>query len=172
MYIFRILLTAMLTFGGPHVVFSQGSQTKSKKVSAKKKNAKSKRKLTWKKYYAACSGKNDSREENFEKIKGTTVLWVGTVAEITKDVALGASRQWDENVIRVKMDPSESLVADVRLRIPKELANKMNVFENGQHIAFKGKIMYMGTKLSDHVVEVQNFKRVKPRQKKESKGPS
>ena len=169
MVIFKIFLAAILICSAPHVSFSQNSKTQFKQFAAKKKKSKSRRKLSWKKYHAICGGKNDSREANFEKAKGRTILWVGTVAEISKDVALGNNRYWAENVIRVKMDPSESLVADVRLRIPKAMAKKMMSFENGQHIAFKGKIMYMGTRLSDHVVEVENFKRVKPRKKKTPK---
>jgi len=172
MFTIRILFTIALLIAVPYTALSQGSQTSSKQVNAKKKTSKSKRKLSWKKYHTICGGKSENREENFEKVKGTTILWVGIVAGITNDVALANNRQWHENVIRVKMDPSESLVADVRLRIPKEMVKKMESFEDGQHIAFKGKIMYMGTKLSDHVVEVKNFKRVKPKKKKEPKDPS
>ena len=154
----------------PFALFSEESQPHIQFASAKKKNSKSRNKLNWKKYYAICGAKNDEREENFEKIKGKTVLWVGTLAEITKDLALTDNPRWAENVIRIKMDPSDSLVADVKLRIPKAMTDKMMALEKGQYVAFKGKIMYLGTKLSDHLVEVENFKRVKPRTKKKPNG--
>ena len=159
----RIVLIMVLTFAIPYSSFSQGSETRTQTSSKKKKSSKSKKKMTWKKYYALCGGKNGSREKNFEKIKGRTIFWVGSVAEITKDIALAENRRWAENVIRVKMEPSDSLVADVRLRIPKEMSERMMAFEKGQFIGFKGKIMYLGTRLSDHVVEVEKFKRARPK---------
>ena len=90
---------------------------------------------------------------------------MGKVAEITKDFALTEHRKWSETVMRVKMDPSDSMLADIKLKIPKSMKDKLMTFEKGQYVAFKGKIMYLGTTLSDHVVEVENFKKMKPKPK-------
>ena len=156
---YRIVVPIFLIIAVTHNLMGQATHPS----PSAKKSTQGKKKLTWKKYHAICGAKNESREKNFEKIKGMSILWVGNIAEITKDIALGDNPRWLENVIRVKMDPSDSLVADCRLRIPKALKDKMMAVEKGQYIAFKGKINYLGTKLSDHVVEVENFKRVKPK---------
>ena len=126
---------------------------------------KKKPKFTWKKYHHVCGKDNADRDANFEKIKGKTIVWKGKVAEITEDVALGNHRTWAGDVIRVKMDPSDSIVADVRLRIPKQMVNDMNRFSKGDFIGFKGKIMYLGSRLGDHIVEVEKFKRLVPKKK-------
>ena len=94
---------------------------------------------------------------------------MGKVAEITNDLALTGHRKWSEDVVKVKMDPSDSFLADIKLKIPKTMNDKLKTFKKGQYIAFKGKIKHLGTKLSDHVVEVENFKKMKP--KSESNSP-
>ena len=171
MFVIRIFLVWSIILIFPYSSFSQGSETRSRSIAnAAKKSSKAKKKMSWKKYHALCGAENGKREENFEKIKGRTILWVGSIAEITKDIALGQNRRWAETVIRMKMKPSDSLVADVRLRIPKTMEDKMMALEKGQVIGFKGKIMYLGTRLSDHVVEVEKFGKAKP--KKSSIAPS
>ena len=164
----RMLLAVLLSIAITSSFDLYGASKGSRQNQTKKRSSKAKKRLNWKKYHAVCGAKNDSRESNFDQVKGITIYWVGAIAEITKDPALSENRRWAENVIRVKMDPSDSLVADVRFRIPKDKKDKMESFEKGQYIAFMGKIMYLGTRLSDHVVEVQNFKRVKAKSTKKS----
>ena len=161
----QFMLAILILVLGPYNTFAKGTNTGSSKTANKKTE---KKKLSWKKYHAVCGMKNKSREKNFDKVKGTNIFWIGKVAEITKDLALTDHRKWMEKVIRLKMEPSESLVADIRLRIPKALTTKMEKVEKGQYLGVKGKIMHLGTRLGDHVVEVENFKRMKPKPKKDS----
>ncbi len=131
-------------------------------MSQTQKSATKKKAFSWKKYHAACGAGNDSREGNFEKIKGKSIMWRGTVGEVLKDPALEGNRMFAEKVIRVKMEPSDGLVADVKLKLRKSDEEKVNSYEKGDNILFKGKIMYLGTRLSDHTIEVEKFKKLKP----------
>ena len=100
--------------------------------------------------------------DSVAKVKGRSIMWKGTVAEILSDPALSDHRKWAPKVIRLKMDPSDGILADLRLRIPIKMQDKMLRYKKGDHIVFKGNIVYIGSRLADHVVQVDKFKRVKP----------
>ena len=164
MKILIVLFTTFLFIDGISFTWAKESITYefAKNKSGKKKT---KNKLTWKKFHAICGSGNESRQKNFDKVKGRVIFWVGKVADISKDMALTGNRKWCEEVIKVKMDPSGSFLSDIKLKIPKNMNDKLMTFEKDQYVAFKGKIMYLGTKLSDHVVEVEKFKKMKPKPK-------
>ena len=159
MKIFKVIAIAMLVFSASMDVQGQYSQPS---PGASKSNAK--KKLSWKKYHTICGKKNSKRGVNFEKVKGQNIVWHGTVIEVIEDVSLSQNRRWSPEVIRLKMDPSDSLVADVRLRIPLQEESKMKKLKAGEILGFKGKVMYLGTRISDHIIEVDKFKRLRRKQ--------
>ncbi len=140
-------------------------------VGYSKDNPKKKRRkssgLSWAKYHRQCGSGNLEREANFERFKGKSITWHGKVAEIEPESAFkNGHALWASDIIRVKMSPSDALRADVRLRIPKVHSGKIANVKPGIEILFKGKIMYLGTKMTDHIVEVEKFGKYKKNSKK------
>ncbi len=146
-----ILLTALLI-----LPLSLHSQNKPKK----------KKGLSWKRYHKACGKDNGNRIDNFEKIKNKSIVWHGTVVEIKYNSILQNHHIFSPKTIRIKMDPSDSLKADVKLKVPKAMGDKIDKVPKGAEILFKGKIKYLGNFTQDHVVEVEKFGKYKSKKHK------
>ncbi len=149
-----IFLTALLIL--PLCLHSQNSSKKKKK-------------LTWKRYHKACGKDNGDRIDNFNNFKDKTIVWHGKVAEIKYNSILQNHRIFSPKTIRIKMDPSDSLKADVKLKVPKEMEDKIDKVPKGAEILFKGKIKYLGNFTQDHVVEVEKFGKYKGKKKKKKR---
>ena len=53
--------------------------------------------LTWKTYHKYCGPQNLFNKKNFKKIKGTTVTWKGTVAQVLDD---DSSNSYSNKIVR------------------------------------------------------------------------
>ncbi len=137
--------------------FTSSAQQKSRKKSAKKPA------FTWEEYLKLCGNSIPERNLNFEEVKGKIILWKGTFTKTDQDPAFKDHETWAPDVLRVKMEPSEGILADLRLRIPKAKAGKISSLTIGDSIVFKGKIMYLGDKITDHIIEVDDFKKLVPK---------
>ena len=123
-------------------------------------------KVKWSSYHKWCSPNNLKRTENFKKVKGAKVIWVGKVYDVLKDAGMEESRSFNGNIVRVKMPKTNSLLSDVTLRMPRnETAH--NQYKRGDYVLFEGKIAYIGSKMNDHIVEVTKYKKVKLKKSKQ-----
>ncbi|MCH2205872.1 MAG: hypothetical protein MK132_08380 [Lentisphaerales bacterium] len=120
--------------------------------------------ITWKNYYKSCGANNLKKVENFKIVKGTVVTWTGKVYQVQKDAGAEEMRKFDSHIIRVKMPGSNSLMADVTLRIPKG-EQKHRKYKKGDYVTFRGPVKYLGSSMNDHIVEVERFKKVIPKVK-------
>lgn len=116
-------------------------------------------KITWAQYQKYCGQQNIQNKHNFERIQNAEVTWTGTIYQIVKDAGLEGSNSHAPKIIKVQMPNSKSLLSDVTLRLPR---NTEKIYENmkkGDKIIFRGKIAYIGSKLNDHIVLVEKFKK-------------
>ena len=138
-------------------------------TSYAKAKSKKKKGLTWARYHKICGADNGDRIDNFENVRDKKIVWHGTVAEIKYNSVLEGHRIFSPKNIRVKMNPSDSLKADVKLKIPKEMEDKIKKVTKGAEILFKGKIKHLGNFSQDHVVEVTKFGKYKKKKKKKKR---
>ena len=122
-------------------------------------------KISWPQYHKYCGQQNIRNKENFASVKGATVIWKGTIYAIREDAGVKDSRSHAPKIIQVKMPDSNSLLSDVTLRLPKGSEKIYGSMKKGDNIVFKGKIAYLGSKLNDHIVLVEQFKK-EPKKKK------
>ncbi|MCM8534114.1 MAG: hypothetical protein NE330_23330 [Lentisphaeraceae bacterium] len=123
-------------------------------------------KVNWTNYHKWCGPNNLKRTENFKKVKGAKVIWVGKVYDVLKDAGMEDARTFSGNVVRVKMPKTNSLLSDVTLRMPKK-ETAHNQYKRGDYILFEGKVAYIGSKMNDHIVEVTKYKKVKLKKSKQ-----
>ena len=143
-----LLILALLLFS------SCNETTKANSPQIKKAAAETlKKKLTWRDYHKYCGPQNANRNANFLLLKDANILWSGTFFDMPDDAA--------HTVVRIKMDPSDGL-ADVTLRIPKTRAKEAKAIKLGDKVKYKGKISYIGSRLMDHIVTCDNFKKYVP----------
>ena len=116
-------------------------------------------KITWKQYQKYCGQQNIQNKHNFARIRGAQVTWSGTVYQITKDAGMEDNRNHAPKIIKVQMPNSKSLLSDVTLRLPKGSEKIYGNMKKGDKIIFRGKISYIGSKLNDHIVIVEKFKK-------------
>ncbi len=117
-------------------------------------------KITWAQYQKYCGQQNIQNKHNFSRIKDAEVTWSGTVYQVAKDAGLEGSHSHAPKIIKVQMPNSKSLLSDVTLRLPKGTEKIYENLKKGDNIVFRGKIAYMGSKLNDHIVLVEKFKKV------------
>ena len=117
------------------------------------------KKITWKQYQKYCGQQNIQNKHNFARIKGAEVTWSGTVYQIIKDAGLEGNSKHAPKIIKVQMPDSKSLLSDVTLRLPKGTEKIYGNMKKGDKIVFRGKISYIGSKLNDHIVIVDKFKK-------------
>jgi len=150
----------------PLMVFVSCSDEKTKADSIKlsdEQATKIKQKLTWEIYRKYCGEQNLHAAKNFEKIKGTKVTWKGEFYSMPKDIN---RRGFSDHIMKIKMPKSKNILSDVTLRIRpdhKKIGDKLKVKDE---VLFQGKIMYRGEGIGDHVVEIDKFKYVPPKEPK------
>jgi hypothetical protein len=113
-----------------------------------------KKKLSWKDFHKFCGPQNANRSKNFPLLKDAQILWAGTFFDMPDDAA--------HTVVRIKMNPSDGL-ADVTLRIPKGMKAKGKELKLKDNVKFKGKMSYLGSRLMDHIVTCDDFKKYEPK---------
>lgn len=116
-------------------------------------------KITWAQYQKYCGQQNIQNKHNFARIKGAEVTWSGTVYQVIADAGLEGSNSHAPKIIKVQMPNSKSLLSDLTLRLPKDTAKIYENLKKGDKIIFRGKIGYMGSKLNDHIILVEKFKK-------------
>ncbi len=119
--------------------------------------------ISWAQYRASCGAK--AQEENMARAKdtfnkyfsGRTVTWTGKVASIDND-GLDNMNAYSELIVRVKMSPSNSILADLTLRFPKKMKESILQLNKGDSISFTGKITTMGGSILDHEIVISSFR--------------
>ena len=173
--IYFSILSIFLISCGEEQPTSEGLSNKERKEKLKemKKEAKKKRKEeedkivklkkdekpTWKKYLKYCGKENFDREDNFEHFKKRKVKWHGQISRIKKVAALEGHGKWEYEVFILKMDPSESNIGDVELRVPKSLKTALQKYKVDHVVQFEGEIAYIGDGLKNHIVEITSIKK-------------
>ena len=122
-------------------------------------------KISWPQFQKYCGQQNIMNKENFKSIQNVVVVWRGTIYAIREDAGVKDSNNHAPKIIQVKMPDSNSLLSDVTLRLPKDSEKIYGSMKKGDNIVFKGKIAYLGSKLNDHIVLVEQFKK-EPKKKK------
>ena len=120
--------------------------------------------ISWKNFNKYCGPNNLKKIDNWKIVKGTVVTWTGKVYQVQEDAGAKELRNYDSHIIRVKMPGTKSLMADVTLRIPKNVT-KHRKYKKGDYVLFRGKVAYLGSNLNDHIVEVERYKKVIPKKK-------
>ena len=121
-----------------------------------------KKKLSWEAYHKYCGEQNLKAPDNFEKLKGTVVTWKGEFSTYT--VPKQPTALLPE--LKVKMPNGGGVLSDVTLRVNGEnrkIAEKLKI---GDEILFKGKIMYLGSGMGDHVLILERLKYLPPQEPK------
>lgn len=117
--------------------------------------------ISWKAYLKYCGPQNIQSKQNFIPLKGVQITWEGTIYAIREDAGVKDSRQHAPKIIQVKMEGSSSLLSDITLRLPKGSGNIYGSMKKDDKIIFRGKIGYLGSKLNDHIILVEKFKKKK-----------
>ena len=115
--------------------------------------------IPWKAYLKYCGPQNIQSKQNFVPLKGVTVTWEGTIYAIREDAGVKDSNNHAPKIIQVKMPDSGSLLSDVTLRLPKDSGKIYGSMKKDDKIVFRGKIGYLGSKLNDHIILVEKFKK-------------
>ena len=116
-------------------------------------------KITWGQYHKYCGAQNIRAKENFKSVKGVVVTWKGEVYAIREDAGVKDSRSHAPKIIQVKMAGTGSLLTDVTLRLPKGSEKIYGNMKKGDTVIFRGKVGYLGSKLNDHIILVDKFKK-------------
>ena len=124
-----------------------------------------KERISWAQFQEYCGQQNIMNKENFKSVQNATIIWRGTIYAIREDAGVKDSNSHAPKIIQVKMPNSKSLLTDVTLRLPKGSEKIYSSMKKGDNIVFKGKIAYLGSKLNDHIVLVEQFKK-EPKKKK------
>ena len=122
-----------------------------------------KKKLTWADYQKYCGENNLYAAKNFEKIKGTKVTWKGQFYAMPKDIKRSGFADY---IMKIKMPNSNNILSDLTLRIRndhKKIGDKLKIKDE---VLFQGKIMYRGEGIGDHVLEIDKFKYLAPKEPK------
>jgi hypothetical protein len=119
--------------------------------------------MSWKDYHKYCGPQNLFNKQNFSKIKKSNITWKGTVAQVLDD---DSSNNYAKKVVRVKMDGTASVFADIVLRMPVGSEKVSAKAVKGDKIAFQGTIGYIGSGLNDHIIRVTRYKFTRPPKKK------
>ena len=120
-------------------------------------------KITWEQYKRDCGvaaqEANEARaKSNFiTKYKGKSIIWSGVIVSIDND-GFDRMEAYSELYVRVKMSPSDSIIADLKLRFPKKYKDRLLKLNKGDTITFLGTISSMGGSILDHVIIVSKFK--------------
>lgn len=133
-----------------------------KQAENKRKQIEQERQESWNQYIGLCG--NGSQELNMARAKdyfnklyqNKSIEWSGTISSIDND-GFDSMEAYCNLVVRVKMSPSDSFIADLMLYIPKEFKAQLLELNKGDSITFSGKIFSMGGRISDHIIKVYSF---------------
>lgn len=115
--------------------------------------------MDWKTFQKYCGPQNISCNTNFMKIKDIIVTWEGKVYAVREDDYVKNNSSFAPKIIQVKMADSSSVLSDVTLRLPPNTAAIYDALKKDDTIVFRGKLAYLGSKLNDHVILVEKFKK-------------
>ncbi|EDM25326.1 hypothetical protein LNTAR_03574 [Lentisphaera araneosa HTCC2155] len=153
-----LLLTSLLFFSC--------SEQKTKASSPKLSDAQAttlKKNLSWVNYHKYCGEQNLYAAQNFKKLKGTVVRWKGEFAMTTNPVNKSSAVAPE---IKVKLKGGSGVISDLTMRSRKEHMKIAEKLERGDEVLFQGKIMYRGEGLGDHVLQLDKFKYLPPKEPK------
>ena len=68
--------------------------------------------------------------------------------------------------IKVKLKGGSGVISDLTMRSRKEHMKIAEKLERGDEVLFQGKIMYRGEGLGDHVLQLDKFKYLPPKEPK------
>jgi hypothetical protein len=122
-----------------------------------------KKNLSWENYHKFCGEQNLNAAANFEKIKGTVVRWKGEFAMTTNPVNKTSAVAPE---IKIKLPGGKGVISDLTMRSRKEHMKIAEKLKRGDEVLIQGKIMYRGEGLGDHVLQLDKFKYLPPKEPK------
>lgn len=108
--------------------------------------------LTWADYRKKCGmaaqKENEATSEAVfrKEYAGRDVVWSGSVVAVSESVLGGGYS------VTIRMQPSDSLVADVLLNVPKSLEGSILALKEGDTVKFTGRIKSQGGPFSYHTL--------------------
>ncbi|WDE96457.1 hypothetical protein PQO03_00570 [Lentisphaera profundi] len=119
-----------------------------------------KRRLSWVNYHKYCGEQNLNAAENFKLFQGTIVTWTGEFSLTTTPLNEGGEVKPE---IKVTLPGGSGVISDLTMRSRKEHMKIAEKLKRGDKVLFKGKIMYRGEGLGDHVLILDKFKYLPPK---------
>ena len=120
-------------------------------------------KLSWEFYHKYCGEQNANATKNFELLQGKIITWKGQFYAMPSDIKRS---RFSDHIMKIKMPKTGSVLSDVTLRFPKQYEKMGAERKVGDEILFQGEIVYLGSGIGDHVVEVKQMKYIPPKKPK------
>ncbi len=130
--------------------------------------------FTWETYLKYCDAGNEHAVKNYKLIHEHTVTWQGQATFVETTERSGYGGNWLNEELRVKMEPSRSTVADIRLYLEKTCEKDLKTIKvhltDGDIVQFTGTLRSLGAGMSDHIIICKSLKKIgQPKPKEEAK---
>ncbi len=130
--------------------------------------------ISWETYLKYCNEGNTHAVKNYKLLRDHTVTWQGQATFVETTERSGYGGNWLNQELRLKMEPSHSTIADIRLYLEptceKDLKTINVHITDGDIVQFTGTLRSLGGGMSDHIIICNSLKKIgKPKPKEEPK---